>query len=543
MTRSRAREFAPELIITDIQLPHISGEQLIRLFRSDPGLERVPIMAVTAYAGVGDDERIRAAGANSYVSKPISVVKFIKAVEALLTGEPAVEEPVRAAPAEEPWRPEPAREQPDEWQGTGGLDSWSPAPDTGDTWKGAGTTEPWAEPAAQPWPEQPSAPSYGGDRYDDELSPRPSSAIPADQGGIGSGSGNTWAFDRDDPRLPDVVRDAERRRRESAPEGPEFTDWGADPLGEAPAERPTDVSVEGEGGPDTGTLSAAVAGSDDPLAAIADMQSRARAKETQEYGDELGPEQGWDDRSWDEPAQDGAVREQRAATVWDETPEEGDDSWRGGEGATQMFTAPSFDQGPEPGGQGYGQQGHEGRGYDELGFDDRGPARTESGYDELGLDDRGRAEPGYGGPGYDELDGRAPAAPGTPSDLGQAPAPAFGADPVGGGYPEPGYSGGYPEDQYAINLLKAGASGFVAKDAPPENLVSAVVAAAQGWQSHLTKRVTTEELSPDATCRPDGSGLASGSAVVRLRTVYDLPFQTWDVTPAGAEARMEPPIS
>ena len=81
----RAREFQPELIITDIQLPHVSGQELIRLFRADPQLETVPIMAVTAYAGVGDDERIRAVGASSYVSKPISVVKFIRAVEELLT--------------------------------------------------------------------------------------------------------------------------------------------------------------------------------------------------------------------------------------------------------------------------------------------------------------------------------------------------------------------------------------------------------------------------------------------------------------------------
>jgi two-component system, cell cycle response regulator DivK len=80
----KAREFGPGLIITDIQLPHISGQELMRQFRSDPQFHEVPIMAVTAYAGAGDDERIRAAGANSYVSKPISVVKFIKAVEELL---------------------------------------------------------------------------------------------------------------------------------------------------------------------------------------------------------------------------------------------------------------------------------------------------------------------------------------------------------------------------------------------------------------------------------------------------------------------------
>lgn len=75
--------YRPDLIITDIQLPHVSGIDLIRQFRQDPALAHVPIMAVTAYAGPGDEERIRAAGANIYVSKPISVVKFIAVVNDL----------------------------------------------------------------------------------------------------------------------------------------------------------------------------------------------------------------------------------------------------------------------------------------------------------------------------------------------------------------------------------------------------------------------------------------------------------------------------
>jgi two-component system cell cycle response regulator DivK len=79
-----ARAFAPDLIITDIQLPHLSGIELMRLVRADAELAGVPIMAVTAYAAQGDDERMRSAGAQSYVSKPISVVRFVEAVEALL---------------------------------------------------------------------------------------------------------------------------------------------------------------------------------------------------------------------------------------------------------------------------------------------------------------------------------------------------------------------------------------------------------------------------------------------------------------------------
>ncbi|MET0365274.1 MAG: response regulator [Sphingobium sp.] len=88
----KALEYRPDLIITDIQLPHVSGIDLIRQFRENPSLVLVPIMAVTAYAGPGDEDRIRAAGANIYVSKPISVVKFMSVVNELFAlaagGEP-----------------------------------------------------------------------------------------------------------------------------------------------------------------------------------------------------------------------------------------------------------------------------------------------------------------------------------------------------------------------------------------------------------------------------------------------------------------------
>jgi two-component system cell cycle response regulator DivK len=86
-----AREFKPDLVITDIQLPHVSGLELIRLMRGDEGLAEVPIMAVTAYSALGDEERTRAAGAQAYVSKPISVMRFVKEVEALLEPKPSPE--------------------------------------------------------------------------------------------------------------------------------------------------------------------------------------------------------------------------------------------------------------------------------------------------------------------------------------------------------------------------------------------------------------------------------------------------------------------
>jgi two-component system cell cycle response regulator DivK len=79
-----ARAFSPDLVITDIQLPHVSGLELIRMLRRDDDLGAVPIMAVTAYSTSEDEERIRNAGAQAYVSKPISVMRFAQTVEDLL---------------------------------------------------------------------------------------------------------------------------------------------------------------------------------------------------------------------------------------------------------------------------------------------------------------------------------------------------------------------------------------------------------------------------------------------------------------------------
>jgi len=91
-----ARAFHPDLVITDIQLPHITGIELMELMRADDDLKTVPIMAVTAYSAVGDDERIKAAGAQAYVAKPISVMRFAETVNELLEAGP-----VGVTPAEE----------------------------------------------------------------------------------------------------------------------------------------------------------------------------------------------------------------------------------------------------------------------------------------------------------------------------------------------------------------------------------------------------------------------------------------------------------
>jgi two-component system cell cycle response regulator DivK len=80
----RAREFVPNLIIMDIQLPNVSGLDLIEAAKKDPTLRLIPVLAVTAYAGKGDEERIRDAGAEGYLAKPVSIGPFMQAVRALV---------------------------------------------------------------------------------------------------------------------------------------------------------------------------------------------------------------------------------------------------------------------------------------------------------------------------------------------------------------------------------------------------------------------------------------------------------------------------
>ena len=79
-----AQRFVPDLVIMDIQLPHVSGIDLIGQLTADPALAGVPVLAVTAYAGKGDEERIRDAGAADYLAKPVSIGPFMAAVKALL---------------------------------------------------------------------------------------------------------------------------------------------------------------------------------------------------------------------------------------------------------------------------------------------------------------------------------------------------------------------------------------------------------------------------------------------------------------------------
>ncbi|MCB8838482.1 response regulator [Aurantimonas sp. VKM B-3413] len=79
-----AREHRPDLILMDIQLPEISGLDVTRQLKSDPELYKIPVVAVTAFAMKGDEERIRQGGCEAYISKPISVNRFMEVIRSFL---------------------------------------------------------------------------------------------------------------------------------------------------------------------------------------------------------------------------------------------------------------------------------------------------------------------------------------------------------------------------------------------------------------------------------------------------------------------------
>ncbi len=79
-----ARLHKPDLILMDIQLPEVSGLEVTKWLKEDDELARIPVIAVTAFAMKGDEERIRQGGCEAYISKPISVMKFIETVKSYL---------------------------------------------------------------------------------------------------------------------------------------------------------------------------------------------------------------------------------------------------------------------------------------------------------------------------------------------------------------------------------------------------------------------------------------------------------------------------
>ena len=80
-----ARQHHPDLILMDIQLPEVSGLQVTRWIKKDDDLRMIPIIAVTAFAMKGDEDKIRDGGCEAYIAKPISVASFIWTVERFLS--------------------------------------------------------------------------------------------------------------------------------------------------------------------------------------------------------------------------------------------------------------------------------------------------------------------------------------------------------------------------------------------------------------------------------------------------------------------------
>ncbi len=79
-----AREHFPDLILMDIQLPEVSGLEVTKWLKEDEVLKAIPVVAVTAFAMKGDEEKIRQGGCEAYIAKPISVTNFLETVQRLV---------------------------------------------------------------------------------------------------------------------------------------------------------------------------------------------------------------------------------------------------------------------------------------------------------------------------------------------------------------------------------------------------------------------------------------------------------------------------
>ena len=79
-----ARAHHPDLILMDIQLPEVSGLEVTKWLKEDDSLKAIPVVAVTAFAMKGDEEKIREGGCESYIAKPISVANFVETVKKFL---------------------------------------------------------------------------------------------------------------------------------------------------------------------------------------------------------------------------------------------------------------------------------------------------------------------------------------------------------------------------------------------------------------------------------------------------------------------------
>ncbi len=80
-----ARKHRPDLILMDIQLPEVSGLEVTKWLKEDPDLRSIPVVAVTAFAMKGDEDKIRQGGCEAYIAKPISVAKFLETIQRFLS--------------------------------------------------------------------------------------------------------------------------------------------------------------------------------------------------------------------------------------------------------------------------------------------------------------------------------------------------------------------------------------------------------------------------------------------------------------------------
>jgi two-component system, cell cycle response regulator DivK len=80
-----ARQHRPNLILMDIQLPEVSGLEITRWLKEDDELRAIPVVAVTAFAMKGDEEKIRSGGCEAYIAKPISISDFLETIGRFLS--------------------------------------------------------------------------------------------------------------------------------------------------------------------------------------------------------------------------------------------------------------------------------------------------------------------------------------------------------------------------------------------------------------------------------------------------------------------------
>lgn len=83
-----ARQHKPDLILMDIQLPEVSGIEVTKWLKEADDLRHIPVIAVTAFAMKGDEDKIREGGCEAYISKPISVLSFLQTIDGFLKPNP-----------------------------------------------------------------------------------------------------------------------------------------------------------------------------------------------------------------------------------------------------------------------------------------------------------------------------------------------------------------------------------------------------------------------------------------------------------------------